>query len=230
MLVMKPEESILEEFARDVHDTLETLECDLLELEKGEGNSSELIDDIFALFYSIKGASAYVGLTNLSNLTHSAEDILSLMRTSEIQAKPRFIDPLFQVVDAIRFMLDDLENSNEMNISPLLSRLDTILREEASAGREGKPPDSISLNDLLKVFPDFGKRIFESNTLPGRNSGTIIKGKAYFPSSGPLSGFPNGKVPYDVLFATELDSEAMGKKLGLSNKQIFRIEKRSRQT
>lgn len=249
--------SIREEFVSDSNDALDEIEDDLLELEKGKGNSAELIDNVFRAFHSIKGCSAFMGLTNLSDLTHSAEDVLSFMRTSEIQVEPRFIDPLFLVVDAIRTMLDDLERSNGMDISPLMNQLtnqlETLSCEKAAAEGQGKQVGSIFLSDLLKVFPDFDKRLFESNTLPGtnaalyllqydldekgeslvplfrkmRNSGTIIKGKVYFP---PSSLQPGCTVPYNVIFATALDPGTLETELGLSKKQIFLIETHPAQT
>lgn len=246
---MELDDSILEDFLGEVADALESMECDLLELEKKEGDTQELINNVFRLFHSIKGSSSFMGLTNINKITHSAEDLLSLMRTGKILPEPRFIDLLLQVVDIIQGMLDNVAQSNDVDISEMLSLLEDSIGEDASAKKAGAQGGSMSLNDLLKVFPDFdismlktGKWLKKNDSLyvlkyeldekaqsllplirKIQNSGKVITGKIHFPSGNQKSKLIKGTISYDVLLATELVPGTMERNLGLDKKRIFKL-------
>jgi len=129
----------MEEFAEEVRDALKNVESGLLALEKGEGDALKLVKDVCRLFHRIKDSSEFLGVAAVSKLANSAEDVLSMMHTAKSLADPRFIIPLFLVVETIRAIVDDLEHSSEMDISPLMNQLETLLRKDISAKGQSDP-------------------------------------------------------------------------------------------
>ena len=70
---------ILADFFVEAKEHLETIEPNLLELEKNPGNLG-LLNEIFRPMHSLKGASGFLGLNKINQLAHKAENIMDEMR------------------------------------------------------------------------------------------------------------------------------------------------------
>ena len=71
--------SLLQDFITEATEHLEEMESSLLALEK-DPDSRETLDEIFRAIHSIKGASQFVGLERISELSHKMENLLDLLR------------------------------------------------------------------------------------------------------------------------------------------------------
>jgi two-component system chemotaxis sensor kinase CheA len=79
------DESIVEEFIVESKEHLESIEGDLLAIEKDlTAINSESINKIFRAIHTIKGASGFLGFTTIGRLSHVMETLLSLIRSNEI--------------------------------------------------------------------------------------------------------------------------------------------------
>ena len=121
-------EEIIREFVIESTENLDILDQDLVSLEKDPG-SEKTVASIFRTVHTIKGGSGMLGFPNLERVTHAAENLLSRIRDGIIPVDSGIIDALLATVDAVRSMLNQIEESgssgteafNELVI--LLSRL-----------------------------------------------------------------------------------------------------------
>ncbi len=125
---MMDQDELIKVFVEESIQHLESIEPDLLELERHlDSIDSEIINGIFRAIHSIKGASGFFGLQNIGTLSHIMENLLSLLREGSIKATPEFIDALFSGIDALRVMFDDVASSENLNIQSEIESLTMIL-------------------------------------------------------------------------------------------------------
>ena len=74
---MDPE--LFSDFIVEAKEHLETIEPNLLELEKTPDNLA-LLNEIFRPMHSLKGASGFLGLNRINRLANNAENILDELR------------------------------------------------------------------------------------------------------------------------------------------------------
>ena len=107
--MMDPE--IIADFIIEAKEHLETIEPNLLELEKDPANLS-LLNDIFRPMHSLKGASGFLGFNLMNGLAHRAENILDELRKGTMEMTPQIMDIILEATDVLRQIIDNLEASN----------------------------------------------------------------------------------------------------------------------
>lgn len=101
-------------FLEEAREQLELLEQSLLALERE--SSPELLQRIFRAAHTLKGSSRAMGFTSMGELTHAMEDILDNLRHNEIAITPPLIDALFQGLDALKKMQDEIAESGNCTL------------------------------------------------------------------------------------------------------------------
>ena len=125
------DESYYEEFVTESKEHLETIEDDLLELEKhAEEVGLDSVNNIFRAIHTIKGASGFFGLKNIEDLTHLMENLISQIRDKGKMPTPEMIDVLLEGIDKVSHLLDDIFSSNDEDIRVLLQELEKQTQEE----------------------------------------------------------------------------------------------------
>ncbi len=69
----------LKVFLEETEEQIELLDNDIVRMEK-EPDNDELIQEIFRAAHTVKGSSAMVGYTRMSELTHAMESLLDKLR------------------------------------------------------------------------------------------------------------------------------------------------------
>ena len=64
---------IVDSFIVETKEILEKLDLNLIELEN-KPNDSDLLNEVFRSFHTIKGTSGFLGLDKLTQVTHRCED------------------------------------------------------------------------------------------------------------------------------------------------------------
>ncbi|MBF0101822.1 MAG: chemotaxis protein CheA [Desulfobacterales bacterium] len=122
------DKNIIDEFVIESRDHLESIEPDLLMLEQEGANvSTEIINRVFRAMHSIKGASSFFGFTSLTSLSHVMENVLMKFREGVLLPNTENIDALLIGVDKVRYMIDDIYVSNNVDFNEELTRLNKIL-------------------------------------------------------------------------------------------------------
>jgi len=128
---MIDEDALLASFVEESQQHLQTIEPDLLDLEKGsETVDSEMLNRIFRSIHSIKGASGFFGLKKIGELSHVMESLLSLLRDRKISVTQELTDALLAGVDMLRSMVDDVVGSENFDIHAEVNALRNILENK----------------------------------------------------------------------------------------------------
>lgn len=129
---------LVSDFIIESREHLETIEPNLLELEKSPENLV-LLNDIFRPMHSLKGASGFLGLNRINKLAHKAENVLDELRKGTMTVDPVIMDIILATTDAFNSMLDSLESTNSEGDTPidhLVDLLDRILAGERFTSME----------------------------------------------------------------------------------------------
>lgn len=116
-----------DEFIKEVSDTLEAMEKELLELEK-HPEDMELLNSIFRDAHTIKGSAAFLNFKYMKELTHKMENILDELRTGKIKANTEIIDILFKSSDCLKQMVNNIieGKSDKLDIAGIISEIVNI--------------------------------------------------------------------------------------------------------
>ncbi len=106
----------------------------LIELEQ-RGTDKELISAVFRDLHTLKGSSAFAGLTKLNRVAHRAEDLIGELREGKRPADRALIDVLLSALDAMRIITEKARSGGniDIDIEPLLERLANPNRAPATA-------------------------------------------------------------------------------------------------
>jgi two-component system chemotaxis sensor kinase CheA len=123
---------LLEELVVESQDHLNTLEPDLLALEKGVSadEALELVNRIFRGIHSIKGGCGFLGIKTVQELAHAMESVLMKVRSRKLEVTPGMVDVLLDGTDRVRAMLGDIAHCAEVDASDVFRRLEPFLNVE----------------------------------------------------------------------------------------------------
>jgi two-component system chemotaxis sensor kinase CheA len=123
--------AIILEFVQEGTEKIDLVEHHVIELEKSP-NSRELLNEVFRALHSIKGATGFLGFTNLSTLTHAGETLLARLRDGKLLVTPEITSTLLDVVDAVRRALSEIESTGHESNAPYKNLIDTLTRFQKS--------------------------------------------------------------------------------------------------
>ena len=117
-------EDMLGAFLDECVERTEGLAEKLMELEQ-RGTDKELVSAIFRDLHTLKGSSAFAGLTKLNRVAHRAEDLIGQLRDGKRPADRPLIDVLLAALDAMRAITEKARSGAliDTDIGPLLERL-----------------------------------------------------------------------------------------------------------
>ena len=96
----------LGDYLNDARDGLQSVNTALLALEK-DFSRTELLDEIFRVFHTMKSSSVMLEFADIAGLAHLTEDLLDLMRKNTIQVSQQGVDIIFELADALEFMIKE---------------------------------------------------------------------------------------------------------------------------
>ena len=124
-------DQIINEFVIESREHLADIENQLLAIEKaGADIDVELVNHVFRAVHSIKGAAGFFGFTVLGQLAHELENILNLVRNRELVPDSAATNVLLKAADTLRNMLDDIHNSNDVDILEHVTALQKVAAGE----------------------------------------------------------------------------------------------------
>ena len=118
-------------FVAESEEGITDLNNALLDLE-ADPEDDEAMDQIFRTAHTLKGNGAAMGYDSVSDLAHEMEDLLDEIRSGEIQITPELMDLLFDAVDYLSAMVDDIAEEGETDLDA--SGVEADLRELIETG------------------------------------------------------------------------------------------------
>lgn len=130
---MIEDQEILDDFVVESLEHLSDVESLLLEIE-GESACNDTVNNVFRAVHSVKGAAGFLGLTTINELSHKLENVLNLIRNQELIADSAIVDQLLRSSDQLRGLIEEVGESNSVNVSAHLVALEAIENGEAGSG------------------------------------------------------------------------------------------------
>jgi chemosensory pili system protein ChpA (sensor histidine kinase/response regulator) len=158
---------VLSYFAPEAHEYLESLEAQLLRLEK-EPENEELVNQLFRTAHTLKGSAYTVGFQSIGDLTHYIEDFMGSVRDGRVKILPGHADVLLRAVDVVRLLmrrdpmllstvrqrfsaamgeLKQLENSTAMELSRLAAPSPPRVESADAESRDSQDTDAAKPNE-----------------------------------------------------------------------------------
>lgn len=137
-------QEILQDFLVESFELIEQLDQDLVELENNP-EDLELLNRIFRVAHTVKGASSFLNFDVLTHLTHHMEDILNKARHGDLLITPDIMDVILESIDLMKSLLNrirDTSSDDGINVSGCVNRLDACL------GGGEIPSATIQIDDI----------------------------------------------------------------------------------
>jgi len=100
--------ALLGEFIAEAIEHIDSIEAVALKLEASPGDDRS-INTIFRGFHTIKGGAGFVGLRQIGELAHAAEDVLEHARHRRLELIGPTMDLVLQTADGIRSLVGSLD-------------------------------------------------------------------------------------------------------------------------
>lgn len=128
---------ILDSFLVETKEIMEKLDVDLVEMEN-RPDDTELLNQVFRSFHTIKGTSGFLGLNKLTLITHRCEDILNKLRKKESKINTSVMDAVLNSFDKIKELVSSVEfNLNEdVDITNSINVLNKIIEDMNKTGNK----------------------------------------------------------------------------------------------
>jgi two-component system, chemotaxis family, sensor kinase CheA len=122
------DDELIADYIEESREHLANIESDLLAVEEqGENIDLDLVNKVFRAAHSIKGGAGFLSLTTVKDLSHKIENVLSLVRNRELAPTPEIINVLLISFDRLRELINNLQESNDADVSELLVSLSRII-------------------------------------------------------------------------------------------------------
>lgn len=129
---MFEDDETLQMYIEESLDHLADIESDLLTIEEGGENIDlDLVNNVFRAAHSVKGGAGFMGLTTIKNLAHHLENVLGMIRNSELIPDSEKISILLKGFDELENLLKNIQTSNDIDISIHVQALENITTASA---------------------------------------------------------------------------------------------------
>ena len=98
---------IVKIFESEIQDNISNINKLLLMLEKNN-NDFYTIQELFREAHSIKGAARMVGFSDIQNLAHSFENVMTMKKNEEIEITPEIVELLFSAIDYMEITIGEI--------------------------------------------------------------------------------------------------------------------------
>jgi two-component system chemotaxis sensor kinase CheA len=251
---MFEDDETLQMYIEESLDHLGDIESDLLTIEEGGENIDlDLVNNVFRAAHSVKGGAGFMGLTTIKNLAHHLENVLGLIRNNELMPDSKRISVLLKGFDELENLLNNIDTSNEVDISDHVTALENITKSSLPEEqqdmvsemvdiilRDGRSFQQVSLYEIEKYKAE-GKNLFlveydlihdiqrkDKNPIEVLNNlqktGTIVESRIDFESVGTLADPGSpSRIPFQVLFASIIEQDMTETLFDITSQYIHTI-------
>jgi two-component system chemotaxis sensor kinase CheA len=164
-------------FVEEAQEHLQVLNQVLLELEK-TGYNKEQMNEAYRTVHTIKGSSSVLGIDEIGDLAHVAEDLFDLLRENEETLDESVLDLLFKSSDLFETMVQELSNDNKVttNGQKIITQIKSLLTKN-------KKQDPIKKNNPKVKTPKKGKNQLNFTLTPEQKNlvmETLSEGKSIY--------------------------------------------------
>jgi two-component system chemotaxis sensor kinase CheA len=135
-------EELLSDFLLEAGEMLSDVDSKLMELEK-RPNDSNLLNEVFRGFHTIKGGAGFLNATELVTLCHLTENLFDKLRNRELTLSAELMDVIFAATAEVKKMFGDLQQNQQPHAAPpqMLENLKAALAGKAVVKAEKSAPE-----------------------------------------------------------------------------------------
>lgn len=198
-----------EVFLEELEEQLQLMDEVILQLEQ-EGESEEVIQNLFRAAHTLKGSSAAMGYEEMKQLTHEMEHLLDQVRSKALRVTDSLIEILFQSRDCLKELQNDIMRDDESitDISGCIRDLQAF--KQSSMGTIQEVSDNLtkpvlSLDTTLRIqeVEDQGCKVFWVTVQISPDC--VIKGARFYMIYSNLSEW--GEVLYSLPDIAEMEDQ-----------------------
>jgi two-component system chemotaxis sensor kinase CheA len=248
--IMMIDDETLQVYVEESEEHLADIEKDLLTIEEmGADIDENLVNKVFRAAHSIKGGAGFMGLNGIKELSHKLENVLGLIREKEMKPNSEIVSVLLTGFDRLNELMNNINASNEMDISSQVAALENLTNESLSQ------EDKESVDRTLDISLPNGQVVFQvcefdmkqarkggkfvylveydlihdihyKNKTPLdiitkiQQSGILIESKVDITSVGTLEDDAINRIPFYALHASIIEPDLIGDVLELDDKYI----------
>ena len=146
---MDEKDELVKEFLIESFEYLDSLDEDLLSLERN-ASDPDLLARIFRALHTIKGTGGFLDFDNLVGIAHAGEGLLDSLRKGRLETSEAIASTLFDLVDAIREVLQSIEQTGRDGVQKYEELIKTLTAlqggklpvEPAASEPAGHQPDA----------------------------------------------------------------------------------------
>lgn len=242
---------MLQLFLEEANEHLGTLEPSLLKLEETmEAPDKDLVNTIFRAVHSLKGSAGFFGFDNITNLSHSMESMLSLIRDGKLKPTSKMITALLSGTDKLSRMIGDIDHSNEIDYAEEEAEINRLMSGDSPqpemvelnvSGRENLPeklsrefnvPESSLKEAVAHGHFLYAVRAFTKKDIKNQGKtpldylreiqklGNLIGSYADISVIGGLDDVRNSDIPFVFLFSSVLEPDLISAGLEVEESQV----------
>ena len=134
-------EELLSDFLLEAGEMLSDVDSKLMELEK-RPNDSNLLNEVFRGFHTIKGGAGFLNATELVTLCHLTENLFDKLRNRELILSAELMDVIFAATAEVKKMFGALQQSQQPQGAPghILDNLKAALEGRSVMAEVNTPP------------------------------------------------------------------------------------------
>jgi two-component system, chemotaxis family, sensor kinase CheA len=139
-------------FLEESMDNLQNLNEALLDLEQNPNNIDK-VNEIFRVAHTIKGMAATMGYSNIAELTHKMEDVLSRFREGKLSVTRNVVTVLFDCLDTLEKMVSNIEDGNDedVEIKNIIEDLENVVNNKIEEKEEKEEINKENINNSTKI-------------------------------------------------------------------------------
>ena len=161
-------EELLSDFLLEAGEMLSDVDSKLMDLEK-RPNDSNLLNEIFRGFHTIKGGAGFLNATELVTLCHLTENLFDKLRNRELTLNAELMDVIFAATAEVRRMFDALQQNFQPSAAPadMLANLKAALNGQAiSLPAKNQPASSAVIPHNISFAKGEGSGGGEGGAVP----------------------------------------------------------------
>ncbi len=162
-------DELLQIFIEESEEEIREMEAGLIRLEE-DHEDAETINIVFRAAHTIKGSAGLVGFENVSNFTHTIENILDRIRNGELKTTKMLISELLNSIDVLKRMIAASTEGGEVSqdeIDGVTAKLKRFTSQYApsSAAETAKAPEE-PVEKFYSITMKFRDDIFATGQDP----------------------------------------------------------------
>jgi len=147
---------LLEQFLLEARENLAYIDQ---HIEDVSGDDEELMNALFRAAHTLKGGSGIVGFESVKNITHSAEDLLDMLRSNKIEYQESMTEALYNAFDEVMNLVEAAEESegivdaDEETLSAIVEQLNNEMGKKEEVIVWSTPFTSVENVDNIRNLP-----------------------------------------------------------------------------